>query len=103
MLYLESDTRPYISFAVNQCSQFTYNTRALHKIDVKRICRYLQGKKDKGVVFNPYKKLVVNFYADAYFTGLCVHESTQDRIPTSSRNGFVVTFPNCPLLWVSKL
>ena len=32
---------------------------------MKRICRYLQGTKEKGLVFNPSKKLVVDCYADA--------------------------------------
>ena len=70
---------------------------------MKRICQYLQGTKDNGLVFNPSKKLVVDCYADADFGGLCGHEDPQDPICARSRNGFVVTFYNCPLLWVSKL
>ena len=31
------------------------------------------------------------------------HEDPQDPICARSRTGFVVTFSNCPLLWVSKL
>ena len=42
MLYLASNTRPDISFAVNQCDRFTHNTKALHETAVKRICTYLQ-------------------------------------------------------------
>ena len=34
---------------------------------MKRICRYLQGTKDNGLVFNPSKKLVVDCYADSDF------------------------------------
>ena len=41
---------------------------------MKRICRYLQGNKDNVLVFNPYKKLVVDCYADADFAGLWGHE-----------------------------
>ena len=70
---------------------------------MKRICRYLQGIKDNGLVFNPYKKLVVDCYADADFAGLWSHEDPQDPIYARSKTGFVVTFYNCPLLWVSKL
>ena len=51
MLYLASNTRPDISFAVHQCAWFTHNTKVSHDTDVKRICRYLQGTKDNGPVF----------------------------------------------------
>ena len=51
MLYLASNTRPDISFAVHQCSRFTHNTKLSHETAVKRICRYLQGTKDNGKVF----------------------------------------------------
>ena len=44
---------------------------------MKRICRYLQGTKDNGMVFNPYKKLAVDCYADAYFAGLWGHKNIQ--------------------------
>ena len=50
-----------------QCDQFTHNTKVSQETDVMRICKYLQGTKDNGLVFNPSKKLVVDFYADAYF------------------------------------
>ena len=78
MLYLESNTRPYISFDVHQCDRFTHNTKASNKIAVNNIFQYLQGTKDNGIVFNPSKKLVVDFYADAYFAGLWGHENLQD-------------------------
>ena len=103
MLYLAANTRQYISFAVHQCSLYTHNNKASHDTDVKRICRYLQGTKDNGLVFNPSKKPVVDCYADAYFARLWGHENTQDPICDRSITGFVVTFANCPLLWVSKL
>ena len=43
------------------------------------------------------------FNADEDFTGLWGHENTQDRIYARSTTGLVVTFFNCPLLWVSRL
>ena len=77
MLYLEPNTIPDISFAVHQCARFTHKTKALHETAVKRICRYLQGTKDNGLVLNPTKKLVVDCYADADFAGLWGHEYPQ--------------------------
>ena len=103
MLYLASNTRPDIYFAVHQYAWFTHNTKVSHETAVKRIYRYLQGIKDNGLVFNPSKKLVVDCYAGADFAGLWGHEDPQDPICAWSRTGFVVTFANCLLLWVSKL
>ena len=100
MLYLASNTRLDISFAVHQCARFTHNTKASHETAVKRICQYLQGIKDNGLVFNPPKKLVVDCYADADFAGLWGHEDPQYPICDRSRTGFVVTFANFPLFWV---
>ena len=70
---------------------------------MKRVCRYLQGTKDNGLVFNPSKKLVVDCYADVDFAGLWGHENPQASICARSRTGLVVTFAYCPILWVSKL
>ena len=70
---------------------------------MKRICRYIQGTKDNVIVFNPSKKLVVDCYADADFAGLWEHEDPQDPICARSRTGFLVTFANFNLLWMSKL
>ena len=92
LLYLASKKRIDISFSSHQCAQFTHNTKASHDTAVKRICRYLQGIKDKGLVFNPSKKLVVDCYAYADFAGLWGHENPQDPICASSRNLFVITF-----------
>ena len=103
MLYLISNTIPYISFAVHQCARFPHNAKASHGTAVKRICRCLQGTKYNGLLFYPSKKLVMDCYDDANFAGLWGHENPQDPIFDRSRTVFVVTFANCPLLWVSKL
>ena len=70
---------------------------------MKRICRYLQGTKDNGLVFNPSNKMVMDCYADADFVGLWGHEINQDPICARSRTVFVVNFANFPLLWESKI
>ena len=53
MLYLASNTRPYIYFSFHQCARFTHNTNASHETAVKRIFQYLQGTKDNDLVFSP--------------------------------------------------
>ena len=54
-------------------------------------------------MFNLSKKLMVDCYADEDFVGLWVNENPQDSICARIRTGFVVTFANFPLLWMSKL
>ena len=103
MLYMASNTIPDISSSVHQCARFTHTTKASHDTAVKKISRYLQGTKYNVLVFNTSKKMVVGCYADADFAVLWGYENPQDPICASSRTGFVVTFPNFPLLWVSKL
>ena len=101
MLYLASNTRRDISFDVHQCARFTHNTKESHDTAVKRICRYLQGTKDNGPMFNTSKKLVVYCYDDVDFSGLWGNENPQDPICARNRNGFVVIFANFPIFWVS--
>ena len=48
-----SNNEPDIYFSVHQCDRFTHNTKASHQIAENIICRYIQGTKDKGRVFNP--------------------------------------------------
>ena len=48
------------------------------------------------MVFNPYKRLVVDYYAYVYFTGLWGHDNPQDPIFTKSRNGSEATFFHFP-------
>ena len=103
MFYLESNTITYIYFAVNQCARFTHNTKESHEMAMKMICRYIQVPKYKGMVFNPYNKMVVDRYADADFAGIWGHENPQDPIYDRSRTGFVVNFTNYTLLWVLKI
>ena len=49
-------------------------------MDMERICWYLQGNQDKGMVFNSPKKLVVDCYTDEDFVGLRGHELPYSRV-----------------------
>ena len=70
LLYLASNTGPYIPFDFHQFSRFTQNNKAPHKTSMKMIFHYLQVTQYNGIMFNPSKKLVVNCYADTDFAGL---------------------------------
>ena len=70
LLYICANSRPDITFAVHQCAQFTHNPKQSHEEAVKRICRYLKGTADKGLIFTPNIDLGLTCYVDADFAGL---------------------------------
>ena len=53
MNYLSETTRPDIIFAAPQCAKYSIDPKQSHKEAVKRIGRYLNKIKDKGLVFTP--------------------------------------------------
>jgi hypothetical protein len=103
LMYLSSNSRPDIQFAVHQCARFTHSPRKSHEEAVKHICRYLKGTIHEGIVFDPDPSLKLDCYGDADFAGLWGNEDSQDAVCVKSRTGYVLTLGGCPLLWVSRL
>ena len=103
LMYLSSNSRPDIQYAVHQCARFTHFPKKTHEDAILRICRYLQGTKDKGLIFNPTEDLTLDCYVDADFAGLYGVEDDQDPVCVKSRTGYCLTLGGCPLIWVSKL
>ena len=103
LMYLANNTRPDIAYATHQCARFTHKPRASHALAIKRIVRYLIGTKDKGLILEPSKDIMVDCYVDADFAGLYNIEDCQDPISAKSRTGYILMLSKCPLLWVSKL
>lgn len=103
LLYLTNNSRPDIAYAVHQCARFTHDPKASHAEGVKRIIRYLQGTKDKGILLRPDGSQGVDCYVDADFAGLSKSEDSQDPISVKSRTGYLITFLGYPLSWSSKL
>ena len=103
LLYLAQNSRPDIAYAVHQCARFTHSPKQSHATAVKRILRYLNSTKDKGMYLKPTKDLNINCYVDADFAGLWKSEDDQDPLCVKSRTGVLITFMDCPLQWLSKL
>ena len=102
LLCLASNSRPDIAFATHQCACFTHSPKASHEAAVLKICHFLQGTKEDGLIFNPTTELNVDCHVDADFAGLFGVEDPADPISVESRTGHVIMIANCPLLWVSK-
>ena len=64
LIYLTT-TRPDISYAVHQVSQFMTSPRRLHLAAAQRIIRYLRGSPTRGLFFPTGSSLQLVAYSDA--------------------------------------
>eukprot|EP00957_Ditylum_brightwellii_P011778 888722-Ditylum_brightwellii.AAC.1 len=56
-MYLASDRRPKIAFAVYQCASFTHGNKHSHKKAALQICKYLKGTQNDGLIVCPSNDL----------------------------------------------
>jgi hypothetical protein len=67
MMYLSSNSRPDIQFAVHQFAPFTHNPKKSHGEVILQICQYLQGTKMHGLCFKATETLKLDCFCDANF------------------------------------
>ena len=103
LLYLSTNTRPDIAYAVSQVARFTHDPKQSHATAVKRIVRYLAGSKDKGTIMRPDGTLTLNSMSDADFAGLYKVDPMEDVSSAKSRMGYIISVGGCPLVWKSQL
>ena len=103
LLYLSTNTRPDISFAVSQVARFTSAPKQSHASAVKTIVRYLKRTYDKGLIVIPDGTLNLTCYVDADFAGLYRREPDESPNSVRSRTGYIILLGNCPLTWKSQL
>ena len=101
-MYIASNSQPEIQFYFHKCDIFTHNYRASHEDAIICTYRYLKETQKKGIIIIPTIKLRVNCYVDYEFTGLLPYRYHNNSVCARSRSWYVVTFDNCPILWVSK-
>jgi hypothetical protein len=103
VLYLSTNTRPDITFAVSQVARFNHSPKRSHASAVKTIVRYLSRTIDFGTIVTPTGNLSLDCYVDADFAGL--HHRDPDHAPSAakSRTGFIIMLGGCPILWKSQL
>jgi hypothetical protein len=93
LLYLSTNTRPDISFAVSQVGRFSSAPKQSHARAVKTIFRYLAGTGD----------LNLELFCDADFAGLYKRDDDRSLDSARSRTGYIVKLSGCPLVWKSHL
>jgi len=101
--FLEKSTRPNIAYAVHQCTRFSSNPKASHKMAVLRIGRYLMATRSQGIIFEPTNSSL-KLWCDADFSGNWKLEMAHlDRTTAKSRTGYVIKYAGCTLTWASKM
>ena len=103
LMYFASNSCPDIAFAAHQCACFSHCPKASHEVAVKKICWYLKGTLNRGIIYTPTSSFSADCYCDSDFVGLFGRELSNDPICAKSCTGYVITLSGCPLLWVSKL
>eukprot|EP00957_Ditylum_brightwellii_P029442 2225277-Ditylum_brightwellii.AAC.1 len=56
MMYLASNSRPEITFAVCQRARFTHGTKHSHEKAILQIYRYLKGMQSDDLIIKPNMK-----------------------------------------------
>ena len=72
LMYLQTCTRPDISFAVGMLGRYQSNPGIDHWKAAKKVLRYLQGTKDYMLTFRRSDQLEVIGYSDSDFSG-CIN------------------------------
>jgi len=104
LLYLSTNTRPDIAFAVSQVCRFSHEPKKSHATAIKTILRYLKKTHDKGTIIKPSQNSFhLDMYVDADFCGLFGKENPRNPNSIRSRTGYVVTLGGWPLIWKSSL
>ena len=103
LLYLSTNTRPNISYAVSQVARFSHNPKKSHVSAVKTIIRYLSGSIDQGVIYKCPKTLSLDCYVDADFASLYGRDPPESPTCVKSRTGYIISVGGCYVLCKSQL
>ena len=103
LMYLGNNTRPECAYAINACAQYSISPKKPHADAVRRICRYLKGTANKGIIIKPDDdSFTLDCHCDADFAGNWNLEDSEDPHAAKSRAGYLITLGKVPVLWKSK-
>ena len=98
LLFLSTNTRPDIAFAVSQVARFSHNPKQSHATAIKSIVRYLHRTADKGTIVTPTNTCCrLDCFADADFCGLFRAEPDGNPNSVRSRSGYIIKLGGFPL------
>ena len=103
LMYLTNNTRPECAYAVNACAQYSIAPKLPHAEAVRRICRYIKGTTDKGLLIRPPgDELSLDCSVDADYANSWISTDAENPDVVKSRAGYVVSLGTVPVLWKSK-
>jgi hypothetical protein len=91
LMYLVTGTRPDLAYTITHLSQFNSSPSITHLTAAKRVLRYLQGTKDKHLVFPWNNQLKMTAYTDASY-GNCLDTRR-------SFSGYIFQLGNATISW----
>ena len=97
--YLAGSTQPDIAYATHQCACFSSAPKSFHVTAVKRISRYILGRKDRGLIIKPDNLEGIKCYVDANFVGAWHKLHGDDPSNVLSQTGYVTQFKGCPIFF----
>jgi hypothetical protein len=74
-----------------------------HEKSIMQIGRYLLDTRKRGIIYKPDKNKGLECYIDADFAGAWSQADADNAENVLSCTGYVLMYPNCPILWVSCL
>ena len=103
LLYLLTNTRPDITFAVSQVARFNHSPKKSHATAVKMIICYLKHTINKGTIIHPTGALQLDCWVDATFGNLYCIDLDHEPSTAKSCIRYIITLGGCPLVWKSQL
>jgi hypothetical protein len=103
LLYLTTNTRPDIAFAVSQVARYSHEPKQSHANAVKQIVRYLSKTRDKGIIVRPSVEFSLDCFVDADFAGRYGRDPDTEPTSVKSRTGYIIKLGGCPVFWKSQL
>ena len=71
---------------------------------MKRIGRYLQATRDRGLIICPNEQRLFECWVDADFAGNWLQRAAPvDPMTSKSRSGWIILFAGAPITWASKI
>ena len=104
LMCLGNNARPECAFAINTCAQHSIDPKVPHAEAVRRMCRYLKGTPNGGIIVKPDSdaQVALDCYVDADFAGNWTASEAESVDAVRSRAGYIISMGGFPALWKSK-